>query len=91
MEHIHYSQSMSSVYLNLVQIRKKMERGNVKRKQQSYFIYTEKGGGHVAGSENQPLSKASHNLVNCFRRSETPTPHPALTLKSAGQLVGQGN
>ena len=44
-------------------IKRKMERGDIKREQQSYCICTERGHGHVAGSENEPLTKASYNLV----------------------------
>lgn len=70
------------IFQSGIEKKKKMERDDIKG-EQNYFIYTQREGGHVAGSENQPCKAASG-----FQRL-LPTLHLALTLNPAAQLVGQ--
>jgi hypothetical protein len=69
-------------------IKRKMERGDIKREQQSYCIYTEKGRGHVAGSENEPLSKALHNLVELLLAFRDPHPSSSTYLEVCSPAGG---
>lgn len=80
---IYITASSWAVYISIwYREEKKMERGDIKG-EQNYFIYIQREGGHVAGSENQPCKAASG-----FQRL-LPTLHLALTLNPAAQLVGQ--
>lgn len=65
----------------------------MQKDQQGYFIYTEKRGGYVARSENQPLSKASYNLVNLLQAFRDPDPATSTypeVCSSAGGAVKLG-